>query len=152
VYVDESGINDDLTREYGRAPRGVKVEDRKRGRTFHRVTVIAGQIYDAGGVRHLAPQCYQGTMNGERFEEWFENSLLKTVEKGKTIIMDRASFHRKKPLEELCKKHEVSLWYLPPYSPDFNPIERTWANMKKKLWNTAPLHGLIETALYAYLT
>jgi transposase len=95
---------------------------------------------------------YQVTMNGERFEEWFENSLLKTVEKGETIIMDRASFHRKKQLEEACKKHKVHLLYLPPYSPDYNPIEKTCANMKKELRSIAPLYGLIETAIYAYLS
>jgi putative transposase len=91
-------------------------------------------------------------MNGERFEAWFENSLLKTVEKGKTIIMDRAGFQRKKQLGEACEKHGVNLLYLPPYSPDYNPIEKTWANMKKELRSTAPLHGLIETAIYAYLS
>jgi putative transposase len=91
-------------------------------------------------------------MNGERFEEWFEESLLKTVEKGKTIIMDRAGFHRKKQLEEACKKHGVNLLYLPPDSPDYNPVEKTWANMKRELRSTAPLHGLIETAIYAYLS
>jgi transposase len=90
-------------------------------------------------------------MNGERFEEWFEKSLLKTVGKGKTVIMDNASFHRKKQLEEACKKHEVHLLYLPPYSPDYNPIEKTWANRKRELSSTAPLHGLTETAIYAYL-
>ena len=114
MYVDESGINDDLKREYGRALRGVMVEDSKRGRKFHRVNVVAGQTYDTDGIRHLSPLCYQGTMNGAWFEEWFENGLLKTVEKGKTIIMDRASFHRKSKLEEICKKHEVFLLYLPP--------------------------------------
>jgi putative transposase len=91
-------------------------------------------------------------MNGAGFENWFENSLLKSVGKGKTIIMDRASFHRKKQLEEICKKQGVSLLYLPPYSPDFNPIEKTWANMKKELRDTVPLYGLIETAIYAYLS
>jgi hypothetical protein len=119
----------------------MKVEDSKRGRKFYRVNVVAGQIHDEGGVRRLAPMCYQGTMKGYRF-----------VEKGKTVIMDRASFHRKKQLEEACKKHGVYLQYLPPYSPDYNPIEKTWANMNKELQNTAPLHGLIETAVYAYLT
>jgi hypothetical protein len=98
VYVDESGINDGLKREYGRAPRGARVEDCRRGRKFHRVNVVAGQTHGAAGVRHLAPLCYRGTMNGERFEERFEKSLLKTVEKGKTVIMDNASFHRKKQL------------------------------------------------------
>jgi transposase len=98
----------------------------------------------------LAPPRYQGTMNGERFEEWFGNSFLRSVEKGKIIIMDRASFHRKKQLEEVCKKREVYLLYLPPYSPDYNPVEKTWANMKKELRNAATLHELIETAIYAY--
>jgi transposase len=86
------------------------VEDCRRGRKFHRVNVVAGQTHGAAGVRRLAPLCYHGTMNGERFEERFENSLLKTVEKGKTIIMDNASFHRKKQLEEACKKHEVHIY------------------------------------------
>ena len=152
VYVDESGIKDDLKREYGRAPRGVMVGDSKRGRKFHRVNVVAGETHGADGVRHLSPLCYQGTMNGVRFEEWFENGLLKTTGKGKTIIMDRASFHRKTKLEEIREKNEVSLLYLPPYSPDFNPIEKTWANMKKDLRNTAPLHELIESAIYDYLS
>ncbi|MDR0558008.1 MAG: transposase [Treponema sp.] len=150
--MDESGINDDLKREYGRAPRGVMVEDSKRGRKFHRVNVVAGQTHGADGIQHLSPLCYQGTMNGVRFEEWFENGLLRTVEKGKTIIMDKASFHRKTKLEEICKRHEVFLLYLPPYSPDFNPIEKTWANMKKDLRSSAPLHGLIESSIYAYLS
>jgi transposase len=82
-------------------------------------------------VRQLAPLRYQGTMNGERFEEWFGNSFLRSVEKVKTIIMDRASFHRKKQLEEVFKKREVYLLCLPPYSPDYNPIEKTRANMKR---------------------
>ena len=66
--------------------------------------------------------------------------------------MDRASFHRKTKLEETGKRHGVFLLYLPAYSPDCNPIEKTWANMKKKLRDTAPLHGLLETAVYAYLS
>ena len=124
MYVDESGINDDFKREYGRAPRGVPVEDSKRGRKLQRVNVGAGQTHGTDGIRHLSPLCYQGTMKGSRFEAWFENGLLRTVEKGKTLIMDRARFHRKTKLEETGKKHEVFLVYLPPYSPDFNPIEK----------------------------
>jgi hypothetical protein len=151
VYVDESGINSGLRREYGRARRGAKAEDCRRGRKFHRVNVVAGQIHNGSGARRLAAMCCQGTMKGTRFEEWFEKSLLKTVGKGKTVIMDNASFHRKTRLEEICREHGVFLMYLPPYSPDFNPIEKTWANMKKNLRDAAPLHELIETAIYAYL-
>jgi hypothetical protein len=148
VYVDESGINDDVKRAYGRAPRGVMAGDGKRGRKFHRVNGVAGQTRGADGIKHLPPLCCQGAMNGVRFE----NGLLRTVEKGKTIIMDKASFHRKTKLEEIRERREVFLLYLPPYSPDFNPIEKTWANMKKDLRSGAPLHGLIESSIYAYLS
>ena len=65
--------------------------------------------------------------------------------------MDRARFHRTTKLEAIGKRHGVSLLYLPAYAPDCNPIEKTWATMKKDLRNTAPLHGLIETPIYAYL-
>ncbi|MDR0706369.1 MAG: transposase [Treponema sp.] len=81
-----------------------------------------------------------------------ENSLLQEVETGKTVIMDRASFHRKKRLEETCGNRKVFLLRLPLYYPDLNPIEKTWATMKKELRDTAPLHKLLETAIYAYLT
>jgi transposase len=152
VYVDESGINEHLEREFGRAPRGVKVEDCKRGRKFHRVNVVAGQIHDEEGVRQVAALCYQGTMNGEKFEGWFEWNLLPSVGKGKTIIMDRASFHRKKNLEKICEKTGARLLFLSPYSPDFNPIEKTWANMKKALRDSASIYALLETAIYKYLS
>jgi hypothetical protein len=57
----------------------VKVEDCKRGRKFHRVSVVAGQIHDKEGVRQVAALCYQGTMNGDKFEDWFEWNLLANV-------------------------------------------------------------------------
>jgi transposase len=66
--------------------------------------------------------------------------------------MDRASFHRKNKLEELCKNNGARLLLLSPYSPDFNPIEKTLANMKRELRNTAPIYGLLETAIYNYLS
>ncbi|MHB9291255.1 hypothetical protein Holit_00328 [Hollandina sp. SP2] len=67
-----------------------------------------------------------------------------------TVIMDNASFHRKKELKEIGSKANVGLLFLPPYSPDFNPIEKDWSNMKRNLRDTAPLYGLLETAIYKY--
>jgi putative transposase len=72
-------------------------------------------------------------MAGEHFERWFGNNLLAGVKEGYTVIMDRARFHRKKQLEAICKKAKVRLLFLPAYSPDFNPIEKDWANMKRAL-------------------
>ena len=65
------------------------------------------------------------------FEEWFEEVLLPLIPKGFTIIMDNARFHRKKRLFLLALAAGVKLLFLPPYSPDLNPIETAWANMKR---------------------
>jgi putative transposase len=148
--VDECGINEHLQREYGRALRGVKVEDTKRGHKFHRVNVVVAVIHHKKGTRKIVPECYKGSMTGVRFERWFEFKLLKEVESGSAIIMDRASFHRKNQLEEIYGKAKVNLIFLPAYSPDFKPIEKDWANMKRALHDTAPLCDLLQTAVYDY--
>jgi transposase len=87
-------------------------------------------------------------MKGARVERWFEYKLLNDVKTGSTVIMDRASFHRKKQLEEIREKAKVKLQFLPAYTPDFNPIEKDWANMKRALRDTAPLCDLLQTAIY----
>jgi hypothetical protein len=104
VYVDECGIKEDLTREHGRAPRGVKVEDTRRGRSFHRVNVVAAVIHSRNGTKRIAPECYQGSMTGERFEKWMKDHLLANIESGKTIIMDNARFHRKTELKKYARR------------------------------------------------
>jgi putative transposase len=89
-------------------------------------------------------------VTGIRFERRFELKLLKEVESGSAIVMDRASFHRKKRHEEICGKGKVKLMFLPAYSPDFNPKEKDRANMKRALRDTAPLCDLLQTAVYDY--
>jgi transposase len=89
-------------------------------------------------------------MTSEHFERWFESGFLNKVRKGDTILMDRARFHRGKQLEKICGKAQVHLLFLPAYSPDFNPIEKDSANMKRVLRDTAPLCDLLQTAVYNY--
>lgn len=126
--------------------RGVKVEDVKRGRRFQRLNVIGGLC----NGETLAEFCYNGTTTGDFFEMWFSDCLLKHVEKGCTVIMDNASFHRKNKLRELAEKAGIELLFLPPYSPDFNPIEKTWANMKRALRDLLPLCKTLAEAVYLY--
>ena len=86
--------------------------------------------------KHLAIKTYEHTTDAVFFEQWFSQVLLPEVADGFTIVMDNASFHRKDALLSLIKesdKKNISLLFLPPYSPDFNPIEKSWGNLKKFL-------------------
>ena len=93
-------------------------------------------------------------MESEFFEEWFREILLRDIEKlGKRvlIVMDNARFHRKNMLEKIIKETGHCLLFLPPYSPDLNPIEKLWANMKKKLKDIAHNFNTLEEAVTSVL-
>jgi len=129
VYVDETGIEQCLYREYARAPRGQKIIAKISGRKFKRTNIMAGICQG----EWVAPLEYGGTTDSAWFEFWFENCLLKEVEKGSTIVLDNATFHRKSVLPDLAKRYGCTVLFLPPYSPDLNPIEKKWAWLKRKL-------------------
>lgn len=117
-----------------------------RGRLFHRLNVVAALC----GPRVIAPFCYEHTTTGEFFEGWFRNDLLRCIPVGSTVMMDNASVHRKKKLCALVEGTGVSLLFLSPYSPDFNPIEKKWANLKKALPDTVSKFDTLEGAVYSY--
>ena len=129
VYVDESGIDREMNREYGRAPRGKPLYSEIRGRKFERCNVIAGKCQD----KVIAPGSYKGYTDHRLFEAWFSGALLKEVKFSSVIVLDNAAFHRKKVLHNLAEQAGCSVLFLPPYSPDLNPIEKLWANMKSFL-------------------
>jgi transposase len=147
VYLDESGVNTSLQREFGRALRGEIVEGVKRGAKFERLNVIGALCFGT----HFAIKCYKQTTNGAFFEKWFADKLLKAVPAGKgyTAIMDNAGFHRKKVLRKLARG-KMRLLFLPPYSPDYNPIEKSWANMKRFLCDNLQNFNSLDNAIYSY--
>ena len=127
--MDETGTDQCLYREYARAPRGQKVFAKISGRKFKRTNIVSGLCLG----KWVAPLQYVGTTDSILFETWFENCLLKEVRKESIIVLDNATFHRKSVLPDLAKKYHCEVWYLPPYSPDLNPIEKKWAWLKQKL-------------------
>ena len=129
AYIDETGIDRYLYRPYARAPRGEKVYEKISGRRFERTSIVAGQV----DGEFIAPMIYKESMTSDFFEAWFQKFLLPTLNTSSVIIMDNARFHRMGKLELLCEEFGHKLLPLPPYSPEYNPIEKTWAYIKKHL-------------------
>ena len=134
-----------MQREYARAPRGEQIQDVKRGNQFERVNVIGALC----GVNYYAIKCYKQTTDSEFFEGWFKDCLLKEIPVGYTVIMDNASFHRKANLRKLARG-KARLLFLPPYSPDYSRIEKSWANMKRFLRGNLQYFQSVDIAIYDY--
>jgi transposase len=142
-YVDECGVDKYLYREYAYAPRGVSVLGKVSGKKFKRTNIVAAKC----GDKVVASMTYDGTTDSELFECWFEKMLLKSIPLYSVIILDNATFHRKARLHELAATHECEVLFLPPYSPDLNPIENFWAWMKSKLRKILPYFDDFDDAL-----
>ena len=85
------------------------------------------------GNRLIAPMVYQNTMTGVFFEAWFQQCLLPALTQKSVIILDNARFHRMGVLREMAEKLGHKVLPLAPYSPELNPIEKVWANIKRYL-------------------
>ena len=127
--VDETGVDSYLHRECCWSPRGQKIIGQIAGKKHRRVGIVAARV----GEEIIAPLQYDGTMNSLLFEAWFEISLMSELAGGSAIVMDNAAFHRKAKLAEIAQKHGHRVIFLPPYSPELNPIENFWAWLKAKL-------------------
>ena len=147
VYVDESGVTEYYSRDYGLAPRGEKVYGEVSGKRYKRLNIVSAQC----GDEKIATYTYSWATNSVWFEVWFEWHLCPLLSPGKVVIMDNALFHRKKPLEEIAKFYGLRIIWLPPYSPDFNRIEHLWANLKKWLKSFAASFCSIQDAVHHYL-
>lgn len=147
AYVDETGIDTYLYREYGYAPRGEAVKGKIFGRKFQRTNIIAAKL----GTHIVAPMQYHGITDSTLFEFWFEQCLLPCLPEDVVIVMDNASFHRKKQLAEISAKYHRTLIFLPPYSPDLNPIEKFWAHLKSIIRSSVhTFDSLDDTISFAF--
>jgi transposase len=146
VYVDESGTNKHMSREYGRSPVGERVYLASHGRKYKKVNIVGGLLYN----KVLCPTKYTWNTTSEWFSEWLEWYLCPLLREGSIIVMDNASFHKKSVLNRVAQSYVFRIIWLAPYSPDKNPIEKYWANMKNWLRLHAKKHATIQDALSAY--
>ncbi len=135
VYLDEAGADDTLSREYGWSWRGTRCAGQRRGHAKERISMVAA--WCQGQV--MAPWTFTGSCDAEFFELWFQTQLLPQLQPGQVVILDNATFHRKKVLSPMLEEVGCSLLPLPAYSPDFNPIESLWHQIKHRIrYNTNP--------------
>ena len=135
-----------MKKDYGYSPKGTRLCGEISGNRFNkRITVISAL---KSSFKLLAPIYFTGNTDTESFNYWIEEHLLPEIKgKNKVIIMDNASFHKSQRTKELIEKAGHKLLYLPPYSPDFNPIEHKWGHVKTKVKNIRDKFNTFEECL-----
>ena len=133
VFIDETGASTKMARLRGRAPRG----QRCRAPVPHghwKTTTFTGALRLNGLT---APMVLDGPMNGEAFLAYVEQVLAPTLAPGDIVVMDNLPAHRCAGVRPAIEAASARLQYLPPYSPDFNPIENAFAKLKAILRKAA---------------
>ena len=133
VFLDETGLNTKMTRLYGGAPRGERLVAAVPHGHWRTSTFIAG--LRQSGV--IAPLVLDGPMTGAAFRAYVEQALAPALKPGDVVVMDNLAAHKVAGIEEAIAMTGASLLYLPPYSPDLNPIEQLIAQLKALLRKAA---------------
>jgi transposase len=129
VFLDETWAKTNMTRRYGRSEIGTRVvEHVPCGRW--QTTTFLGALRNTGFV---APLTVEGAINGALFRAWVEQHLVPTLRPGDIVVMDNLSSHKVAGVREAIEAAHAELRYLPPYSPDLNPIELAFSKFKKML-------------------
>jgi transposase len=152
VFIDETGASTKMARLYGRARRG----ERCRAAVPHghwKTTTFTGALRLSGMT---APMVLDGPMNGDAFQAYVEQVLAPTLRPGDIVVMDNLASHKKGAVGEAIQAVGAELRYLPPYSPDLNPIENAFAKLKAALRKAAArtvddLETAIRNALPTFL-
>ena len=126
IFIDETGASTNLARKRGRCRRGRRLRAAVPHGHYKTVTLVAGVR-----LRGLVAQkVFDRPINAALFEEWVETCLVPTLSKGDIVVMDNLPAHKGPRVEELIRAAGADLRYLPPYSPDMNPIEKAYSKLK----------------------
>lgn len=129
VFIDETWATTNMTRRYGRCRRGQRLLAAVPHGHWKTSTFVAALRHDA----ITAPLVIDGAMNGTVFRAYVEQFLAPTLSDGGIVVMDNLSSHKLAGVREAIEATGASLLYLPPYSPDLNPIEQAFAKLKTLL-------------------
>lgn len=129
VFLDESGVNTNMSRRYARALGGERATDAVPLNKGTSTTILSSVRLDGGTV----PMIFDGAVNRERFKEYLRECLAPTLRKGDVVIMDNLPCHKVDGVKGIIEQAGATVLYLPPYSPDLNPIEMMWSKIKSFL-------------------
>lgn len=128
VYVDESGFAPSVRRRYAYAPKGQRAYGLRSGQQRPRTSLLAAR----SGSIFLAPLLFTGACNTALFNAWLAQELCPRLTAAHVVVMDNAAFHKSATTQTLLTQCGATLLFLPPYSPDLNPIEQDFAILKKR--------------------
>jgi transposase len=148
IFLDESGLQTHMKRLYGRTAKGERLVDTMPGGHWRTTTMISA--IRTGGV--VTAMVTEGATDATVFRGFVEHFLVPVLRRGDIVVMDNLSSHKVSGVREAIEGVGAQLWYLPPYSPDFNPIEQAWSKVKSVLRSITPkttrqLYRAVGTAL-----
>jgi transposase len=129
VFLDESGVTTEMTRRYGWAPRPDRVSEAVPAGHWRTLTVLAALTLEG----MLASMTIESPTDGDVFLAFVEQVLGPRLQPGHIVILDNLGAHKVEGVRRLIESRGAQLLYLPPYSPDFNPIEQAWSKLKQLL-------------------
>ncbi|HSA67040.1 MAG TPA: IS630 family transposase [Methyloceanibacter sp.] len=133
IFIDETGATTNMARRHGRCPRGQRLVSAVPHGHWNTTTFIGALRQD--GI--TAPCVFEGPINGEAFRAYVQQCLVPALRPGDVVIMDNLGSHKVAGVREAIEAAGATLLYLPPYSPDFNPIEQAFAKLKALLRKAA---------------
>jgi transposase len=144
IYIDESGFAPAVTRRFAYAPKGQRVSGLISGHRRPRTSLLAARIENT----FAAPVLFAGTCNTPLFNAWLEQQLCPLLHDQHVVVMDNVPFHKSAKTKTLIHATGATLLFLPPYSPDFNPIEHDFATLKRlREYNE---HQSLDTLIKTY--
>lgn len=134
IFLDECGVTTDLLRRYGRSPRGARLHDHTPCSHWQTHTVVAALRLD--GL--TAPAVFDGPIDSPTFLAYVEQVLVPTLHRGDVVVLDNLAVHKQPEVRAAIERVGAHVRFLPPYSPDFNPIEQAFAKLKAVLRAARP--------------
>jgi transposase len=129
IFLDESGVTTSMTRLYGRARRGQRVHEATPGGHWKILTILGAM--GLGGM--VATMTVEAATDSDIFLAYLDQVLCPQLRPGDVVVMDNLSSHKVTGVRERLQQRGADVLYLPPYSPDLNPIEKAWAKLKQLL-------------------